>query len=239
MHPSKDFDCAELYGLEKIFWNESTSRPSKVNFTSVFYELFSKRIWNQNPWLLPSHVRLSRALLRGLLRARWKVTKRFGLSCLKRQLRRQGSRVFDCQLQISKSTSLLQMSVKPIRELQTFNFLQSLPPELSSWSNTWYNFKNLGATRNNFSGPLHLKTVRLGAMNYTDMVHGTWYHSHTSTGTDYSLPFHKNNHSWDNFLAYQYVRASSNRLTVKICYGSARFEAINDWIESLEIGLQF
>ena len=53
---------------------------------------------------------LSHAHLRGLSRAHPEVAKRFDLSCLKRQPRRQGSKV--CQLQISKSIRLLQMSVR-------------------------------------------------------------------------------------------------------------------------------
>ena len=69
----------------------------------------------QNPQLLPSHVRLSClscAHLIGLFLVHCEVTKGFDLSYLKRQLRRQESRVFDCQLQISESTNLLQMSIR-------------------------------------------------------------------------------------------------------------------------------
>ena len=77
---------------------------------------------------------LSHADLRGLSRARLEVKNRFGLACLKRRLRRQGPRVFDCQLPISKSTSLLQISV----ELVAFpiDSRSSMPDALAWLDNT-------------------------------------------------------------------------------------------------------
>ena len=60
------------------------------------------------------HVFHGRTHLRSLSRTQWEATKGFDLSCLKRQLRTQGSRVFDCQLQVSKRPSLLQMNVNAL-----------------------------------------------------------------------------------------------------------------------------